>query len=156
MKPYACLLGLIICAGFTGCVDRRYVITSDPPGAIVLRDGTYIGATPVDDHFTYYGKRRFTLIKEGYQTQTVEQNIPAPWYQYPGLDFFTEVLLPYRITDKREFHYPMQPQEAVRSDVLLNRGQELRNRGQAITPAASPDVPLEQSMPDVMMPRTPE
>lgn len=150
MKRTACLVGMLMCAGLTGCVDRRYVITSDPPGAVVLRDGRYIGATPVDDHFTYYGKRRFTLIKDGYQTQTVEQDIPAPWYQYVPIDFVAEVLVPWRFTDRREFHYQMQPVEAVRSDVLLDRGGNLRQRGQAITPAANPDVPLEQSMQDVM------
>jgi hypothetical protein len=153
MKRTACLVGVLL-AGLTGCVDRRYTVITDPPGAIVLRDGKYIGPSPADDHFTYYGKRRFTLIKDGYQTQTVEQEIPAPWYQYFPLDFFTEVVIPWRITDKREFRYQMQPQEAARSDVLLDRAQNLRGRGQAITPAGSPDVPLEESMPDVVMPRT--
>src|SRR5581483_5232398 len=53
-----------LCAGaLTGCVERRYVITSDPPGAIVYCNGRQIGATPVDDHFIYYGKYDFTLVK---------------------------------------------------------------------------------------------
>src|SRR5947209_14074171 len=78
----ALTLGLL-----TGCVERRYVITSDPPGAVVLRNGQPIGATPVDDYFVYYGKYNFTLIKEGYETLPVVQNIPTPWYESFGVDF---------------------------------------------------------------------
>lgn len=157
MKRKACLAGLLLAVGLlTGCVDRRYVITSDPPGAVVLRDGKYLGPTPVDDHFVYYGKRRFTLIKDGYQTQTVEQNIPAPWYQYVPLDFVTEVLLPWRITDKREFHYQMQPVEAPRSDVLLGRAGNLKSRADAIQPPANAEVPHEESMPAMLMQGAPQ
>lgn len=152
MKRTACLIGILCATGLlSGCVDRRYVITSDPPGAIVLRDGKYIGATPVDEHFTYYGVRRFTLIKDGFQTQTVAQDIPAPWYQWLGIDFVAEVLWPCRITDKRDFHYQMQPQETVRSDVLLGKGTQLRQRGQAIVSPPSPDTPLEDTMQNTIM-----
>ncbi len=152
MKRNAWLLGLLLTVGLTGCVDRRYVITSDPPGAVVFRDGKYLGATPVDDHFVYYGDRNFTLIKDGYQTLNVVQNIPAPWYQYWPLDFVTEVLVPKRITDRREFHYELRPLEAVRSDLLLNRGEALRDRSRSITPPASANVPLEEAMPGAVMP----
>ena len=42
MNRTAYLAGMLCLAGMlTGCVDRRYVITSNPPGAIVLRDGKY-------------------------------------------------------------------------------------------------------------------
>lgn len=152
MKRTAWLVGLLVCAGLAGCVDRRFVVLSDPPGAVVFVDGRYIGATPVDDHFTYYGKRKFTLIKDGYQTLTVEQDIPAPWYQYFPLDFVSEVLIPWRWTDKREFRYPLQPLEAVRSDVLLERASNLRHRGQSITPPPAADVPLVDSLPNVLVP----
>src|SRR5437660_464634 len=69
MKPYAGLLGAVTLAALlTGCVDRRYVVTSDPPGALVLRNGQPIGATPADGHFVYSGHYPFTLLRDGYQT----------------------------------------------------------------------------------------
>ena len=132
---------LLIAASFcllTGCVDRRYVITTDPPGAVVLVDGQPIGQTPVDNHFVYYGKHKFTLVKDGFQTQTVEQNIPAPWYEYPPFEFLTDVLLPWRVIDRREFDFKMQPVPAVRSDLLINQAENLRARGRAIAPPARP------------------
>ena len=138
----------------TGCVDRRYVITTEPPGAVVLIDGQPIGQTPVDNHFTFYGKHKFTLVKDGFQTQTVEQDIPVPWYQYPGIDFVAEVLLPWRLVDRREFNFAMQPIPAVRSDLLIHRAENLRNRGRAIAPTPSGSSPVddEPAMPPVTEP----
>src|SRR5438046_2918895 len=113
MTVTLCLLTL------SGCVERRYVITSDPPGAIVIRNGQPLGATPVDDHFIYYGKYDFALVKEGYETLHVEQVIPTPWYEYFPLDFISENLVPYPILDRREFHYQLMPRKVVNSDKLL-------------------------------------
>src|SRR5438045_3581884 len=64
----------------SGCVERRYVVTSDPPGALVYKNGQPIGTTPVDDTFVYYGKYHFTLVKDGYETLQVDENFSAPWY----------------------------------------------------------------------------
>ena len=58
-----------------GCVTRRYVITSDPPGAIVYRDGQPLGPTPVEHPFIYYGKYRYRLIKDGYAPLDVEPEL---------------------------------------------------------------------------------
>ena len=38
----------------------------------------------MDDHFVYYGNYHFTLIKDGYETLQVDQDIPAPFYEYPA------------------------------------------------------------------------
>jgi hypothetical protein len=97
MRRQARFFGFILCAGiFMGCVERRYVVYSDPPGAVVLRNGQPIGATPVDDHFLYYGKYNFTIMKEGYETLQVQQKICSPWYEYPIIDFFSENVIPWQ------------------------------------------------------------
>jgi hypothetical protein len=129
------LVGVVLLAG---CVERRYVITSDPPGAVVLRNGQPLGATPVDDYFVYYGDYHFTLIKEGYETLQVTQHIPAPWYEYFPLDFISENLIPCQIQDVRRFHYKLEPRRAVNPDQLLNEAQNLRNRGRSVGPEAPP------------------
>jgi hypothetical protein len=135
MKHYAWLLGGAMTAVLvTGCVDRRYVIESNPPGAVVLCNGVQLGAASVDNHFVYYGDYNFTLIKDGYQTKKIKQNIPAPWYQWFPIDFFAENLYPHRTVDVRRFKYDLEPLPAVRTDELLNKAQALRTRGQAITP----------------------
>src|SRR5438270_8298429 len=117
MKRNAWLFGLVA-SGFllAGCVERRYVVSSDPPGALVLRNGQPLGATPADDHFTYYGNYHFTLIRDGYETLEVDECVRAPWYEWPPLDFVSENLVPWWIYDVRHFHYAMQPLQVTRSD----------------------------------------
>ena len=107
MKPnmglWASLTAAALC---TGCVEQRYVITSDPPGAAVYRNGNLIGYTPVDDTFVYYGKYHFTLVKDGYETLQVDQDIAGPVYEYPGLDFVSEVLYPFNLRDVHRVQLP--------------------------------------------------
>jgi hypothetical protein len=131
MKHAAWFLGLAIgAATLTGCVERRYVIYTDPPGAVVLRNGQQLAlATPVDDHYIYYGNYHFTIFKDGYETLQVDQKIPTPWYEYFPLDFVSENLLPWTIVDRREFHFNLEPVRVPNTDVLLREAQNLRNRG---------------------------
>lgn len=132
---------LAIVVLMSGCVERRFVIHSDPPGAMVLRNGHPLGAAPADDHFVFYGTYRFTLIKDGFETLHVDQEVKAPWWQYPPFDFITENLIPWTIRDIRRFTYQMQPAAQPRSDEVLGRGSELRMRGQAIQSPPPPPPP---------------
>ena len=77
---------LVACTG--GCVERQMTIRSDPPGALVYVDGYEIGITPVITPFTYYGQRKIRLVKDGYETLTVIQPVPPPWYEFPGWTSF--------------------------------------------------------------------
>lgn len=125
-----------------GCVDRRYVVTTDPPGAVVLRNYQPIGAAPADDHFVYYGNYHFTLIKDGYTTMQVDQEVATPWYEYFPLDFISENLIPWRIEDVRRFNYRLEPLQTPPTDELLGRAQALRDRGQSVAaPAPAPAAP---------------
>src|SRR5438046_197036 len=92
----------LMCSLGTGCVERRFVITTDPPGAIVYdwKDQP-LSASPADSQFTYYGKYNFTLVKDGYETLRVEENVKAPWYGWFGVDFISENLIPFRFRDVR-------------------------------------------------------
>jgi len=142
MKHYVWFIGAAICAGsLAGCVERRYVIYSDPPGAVVMRNGQMIGQTPVDDHFVYYGKYNFTLVKEGFETQQIEQEIASPWYEYFPLDFFSENIIPWRITDRRTFTYKLEPRHVPNAMELRNEAENLRNRGRSIGAGTAPPPP---------------
>ena len=83
--------------------------------------------TPVASNFTYYGQRKIRLVKDGYETLTVMQSVPAPWYQIPPLDFVSENLVPGRIRDTQTFSYQLTPQRVVPTDELLRRGEGLRH-----------------------------
>jgi len=131
------------------------MIRSNPPGALVYVDDYEIGVTPVAHNFLYYGDRKIRLVKDGYQTLTVIQSIPAPWYQIPPLDFFSENLAPTEIRDKRTFTYQLTPQMVVPTEQLLGRAEQLRQtsgvaRGPAAMPAAVPPTPARPTPPPPM------
>jgi hypothetical protein len=121
-----------------GCVQRRLTIRSNPPGALVYVDDQPLGTTPVSTDFIYYGTRKVRLVKSGYETLTVLQPIPAPWYQYPGLDFVSENVVPGEIRDERTVDYQLQPQMVVPNVQLLERGENLRHGAAAAQPLPAP------------------
>ncbi len=145
MRAILCVAMLTAVA--VGCVERRYVITTDPPGAAVYRNGEYIGNTPVDDPFLYYGNYHFTIRKEGFATQQVNQEITTPFYEYWPLDFVSEVLVPYHIEDVRYLHYQLQPLQPPNIPALLSQGQNLRNEGMTLTPKHPQPTPAPGTPP---------
>jgi hypothetical protein len=56
----------------------------------------------------------------------VMQSIPAPWYEYPVVDFVSENLVPGQIRDQRVLEYQLQPQAMVPTEQLLARAEALR------------------------------
>jgi PEGA domain len=150
MKASGGVLTLAVASALLlGCVDRRYVITTDPPGAVVYRNGQYLGATPVDDHFIYYGNYHFTIVKEGYETLQIDQEIKIPWYEFPPIDFFSETLLPYNVIDRREFHYKLEPRKLPDQGQLLKQAAELRTKGLLLGPGKPSAAPVQTAQPVV-------
>ena len=120
------LLGVIVCTCQSGCVERRMMVRSDPPGAVLYVDDYEIGTTPVATDFIYYGTRKIRLVKDGYETLTVMQPIPAPWYEFPPIDFVSENFVSSHIRDQRVLDFQMKPQMVVPTEQLLSRAEELR------------------------------
>jgi hypothetical protein len=133
----------------SGCVRRRLNVRTNPPGALVYVDNQQIGTTPCSVDFTYYGTREIRLIKPGYETLTVNQPIPTPWYQFPPLDFVSENLVPNKIRDNRTVTYNLAPQLIIPTPELLERANQLRQdtNQYPVTPASAP--------PAVAVPPTP-
>ena len=131
------LAGLMLLPG--GCVRRRLNVHSNPPGALVYVDNQQIGTTPCSVDFTYYGTREIRLVKPGYETLTISQPIPAPWYQIPPLDFVSENLVPTKIRDNRTVSYNLAPQFIVPTQELIDRANQLRQDTQQypVAPASA-------------------
>jgi hypothetical protein len=116
-------------AGLTGCVERRYTIRTDPPGALAIVNDEEIGVTPASATFTHYGDRKITLIKDGYETRTIIQPVKAPWWDNYLTEFFTENLVPVNIRDERDFTFSLAPTKVPEQQELLSRGELLRSEG---------------------------
>ena len=131
-RQSAWLIGLAIgLCGLAGCVERRYTIRTNPPGALAIVNNEEIGPTPVSRSFVYYGDREITLMLDGHQTQTIVQPINAPWWDNYLTEFFTENLIPYTFRDEREFTYQMVPSTVPTQNDLLARAESLRTVGSA-------------------------
>jgi hypothetical protein len=128
-----CLLAIGLGA-LAGCVERRYTIRSNPPGALVVVNGEETGPTPVSKSFTYYGDREITLMLDGYATQTIIEPINAPWWDNFVTEFFTENMIPYTFRDEREFVYQMAPSTVPEKNGLVARAEALRAQGSILPP----------------------
>jgi hypothetical protein len=132
----------------TGCVERAFVITTEPFGAVVYDEKNQpLSGSPADKSFVYYGKYRFTIVKDGYQTLVVEEDVKPPWYEWIGIDFISENLIPWTVRDIRRFHYKLQPATFVPLDNVLDMGKMLRAKGQTIGEPLPPG-PVGQPAPE--------
>jgi hypothetical protein len=153
----ACIVGLAVLAlAGSGCVERRMIIRTNPPGALVYVDDNEIdGVTPVAISPIYYGNRKIRIVKDGYETLTIIQSVPPPWYEIPPLDFISETLVPGKIKDVRTFDYQLHPQAMVQQDTLLGRAEELRRGTQTMPGVTIPGYRINQPPPGTMAPGNP-
>jgi hypothetical protein len=135
-------------------------IRSNPPGALVYVDDYQIGSTPVSSDFIYYGTRKIRLVKDGYETLTVRQPFPLPWYQVFPLDFVTENIWPWEIRDERVVDLAMVPAAMTPPEEVVGRAEAARLTAgslpaaapaavvvQPMQPAAPPPLPAPQPLP---------
>jgi hypothetical protein len=139
------VLAIVCLLPTTGCVRRRLTIRTTPPGAQVFVDNQEIGTTPCSASYVYYGTRSITVMKDGYRTEKILQNIPPPWYEIPPLDFISENFIWRELRDERIVDVQLVPEEIVPQQKLLQRAQNLRDsaRSGTVTPltATTLDMP---------------
>ena len=110
----------------TGCVQRRFIVRSQPEGAFVTIDNQPIGYTPLSVPFTYYATREIQLEKDGYKTIKVRERIRPPWYQKFPVSFFADNFAGREIRDERLLEFEMEPRTQVEENLLLERANDLR------------------------------
>jgi hypothetical protein len=132
VRRLAACLGLVGATLFSGCVERRYTLRTDPPGALAIVNGEEIGPTPVSRSFWYYGDREITFLLDGFETKTVIQPIKAPWWDNLVTEFFTENLVPFNLRDEREFKFALTPASSPRANDLRDRAEQLRSQAQIL------------------------
>jgi hypothetical protein len=134
--------------GLAGCVERRMVIITDPPTAVVFDEKHQpLGASPVDRTFTYYGGYQFYLVKDGYETLIVKEKVKSPWYEYFPLDFISENLVPWTLRDVRYFHYTLTPAQVITPQSVLKDAETLRAKGQTVGVPLPPAAPAPGAPP---------
>jgi hypothetical protein len=124
------LLPLLAVPLLGGCVDRLVSIRSEPTGAEVYLDGVKVGETPCEVRYTWYGTRELILEKRGYREVRERVSLSGPWWQYPVLDFVTDVLIPFTITDRTDLTYTLERAPTTQDELVevRARAEELRRR----------------------------
>ncbi len=136
-------------AALPGCVERRYTVLTDPPSAMVFEDGRPRGPSPTNQTFDYYGVRKYTVMRDGFQTLEVYEDLRAPWWEYPPFDFITENLLPWTLRDFRELRFTLLPPPVVPAEQVKDKALQLRERGLQLVP---PMPPVPEGPPPRVLP----
>jgi len=136
-RPCGILALAAVCLS-AGCVERRYIIRTDPPGALVSVDGEDVGISPVSVSYEYYKDRDVTIEAEGYETLRTVMPLPAPWWDNILTEFVSENLIPYTLRDDRTFEYRLAPATTPPTGELVERGEQLRRASQAPPPKPPP------------------
>ena len=117
-----------------GCVERRYTVRTDPPGAQVIVNGESLGPATASHNFYYYGDREITLVMDGFETKTLIQPINAPWWDNYLTEFFTENVVPWVIRDEREYTYKLEPARTPTQEEVQGRADAMRGEAQVLPP----------------------
>lgn len=130
------LLGCLLLTVFSGCVQRRLIVKTQPEGAAVLIDRKPVGYSPVSVPFTYYGTRDVQIEKDGYKPIRVQERVDPKWYNRFPVSFFTENFSPREIRDQRILDFQLQPKTMTGENELLDRANDLRTNVQRGTIAS--------------------
>lgn len=134
---YIIIISLIIFVG-QGCVTRNINVKTEPSNASVYIDNKYVGETPVSIPFTHYGSHEITIEKKDADGKLMlkrmvnYEKIKPPLYEIFPLDFFSEMVLPFKFEDNHDFSYRLETLEQVPIEVrkkqLLLNAEQLRRK----------------------------
>jgi len=116
----------------TGCIQRSLRIETDPPGAAVWVNGDDCGRTPVDIPFVNYGAIEIFIQKKDYATRKEVVRLRAPWYAVFPIDFFTDVLYPGKLHDRKTFAFKLEPLEQADMKALESRALEFSRKARKL------------------------
>jgi hypothetical protein len=135
MKPQTVLLAtaLAVLPALAGCVERKMVVRSDPPGALISVDGHELDSrTPVEVPFSWGGLRRVTLSAPGYRVLETTAELTDAWHAYFPLDVVAEFCWPLTIEDTQTFDYRLEPYQAVGSPLTDAQRAEAQKKLQEL------------------------
>ena len=116
---------------FSGCVERKLTINTEPQGAIVALNDEEIGVSPVTIEFNWYGDYNIRIEKQGYETLNTHRKLKGPLHDHFPFDFFAEVLWPGRIIDEYEWSFRLTAYEPIDRDELLRASEVMKEKALA-------------------------
>ena len=125
----ATLLALVA----SGCLaERRLVIETTPPGALVELDWKPVGHTPLELVIDHSGRRRLLVTLDGYEPVLRDIEFASSWGNSFPFDVFTELLNPMPEDEVQVVELILSPRndtEAADLVPVLERAELLRRAG---------------------------
>lgn len=118
----------VLASVLSGCVERKLTIITEPEGATVWLNDEEIGQTPATVNFNWYGDYRIRIEKPGYAAVSTHRDLPAPWYDRPGLDFIAQILWPGQIVDAHTWEFHLEPYQPPTAEQLLQQASALKQQ----------------------------
>jgi hypothetical protein len=122
-----------------GCVERKIVIGSSPPGALVTLNDVEVGRTPVKVPFTWYGDYDIRLryernvagpderpVIKRYYLHT-HKKTTTPWFDVLGIDLVTE-LWPADFKDEQVWAFEIPEVVEPTDEELIQRARDLQEQ----------------------------
>ena len=113
---------------FSGCVERRLTINTEPQGALIALNDEDIGTSPVTIGFEWYGDYNVRISKDGYETLKTHRLLKGPWYDKFPFDFFAQVINPKRIVDSYEWTFELQQKTEPNRDEMIKRAYDMQGQ----------------------------
>ena len=123
---------------FSGCVTRSITVKTNPSNALVYIDDELIGESPVSMPFTFYGTRKVMIERKDedgvltHERTIAFEKIKAPVYEIFPLDFFSELVGPFKIKDDQVLSYNLVELDPLsikeRQAKMLKSAEELMQR----------------------------
>jgi PEGA domain. len=123
---------------FSGCVTRSITVKTNPSNALVYVDDKLIGESPATTPFMFYGTRKIMIERKDedgvltHERTIAFEKIKAPVYEIFPLDFFSEIVWPFKIKDEQVLSYNLVELDPLpikeRQARMLKNAEELRQR----------------------------
>lgn len=92
-----------------GCVERKLLVRTEPPGAAISINHEPVGVSPLEWRFDHYGEVLLRADHPGYEPLQRVVALRTPWYERPVADFFADVVWPGTIEDRQEALLVLEP-----------------------------------------------
>jgi hypothetical protein len=138
IRSFHLLILVAIIFAFSGCVSRLLTVKTEPSNALVYIDDELIGESPVTMPFTYYGTRKIMIERKDedgvltHERTIAFEKIKAPIYEVFPLDFFSELVWPFKLKDDQVLSLNLVALEPLsikeQQEKVLKNAEELRQR----------------------------
>lgn len=116
---------LLLLLPLAACVERKLLIKTEPPGAMIRVNGKKEGKAPRTWPFEHYGTILVEAELEGHEPVQQEHRLRSPWWQKEGINVFTDAVWPGTIHDNHELVIKLVPRKRLTDAERKRRLNEL-------------------------------